>query len=158
MQDIAELHPLVVHFPIAILILYILVEVVSVFINNEKLKFTAQFLLIAGVISALAAVLSGNQAEQIASKIIEKHNLTSAQKALEAHEEQATFFLWYFVFVLVIRTMFILKKKFNGFRKIFVSILAVIGLYLILNTGKYGGELVYKYGVGTNSFNEKINE
>jgi uncharacterized membrane protein len=43
--------------------------------------------------------------------------------------------------------------------QVILLLLAAIGGYLIFEAGEYGGELVYRHGVGTELFKEKyLNE
>jgi len=51
--------------------------------------------------------------------------------------------------LLIIRTVLVLKKKFNGAWKYIFLILLPVGVYFVFQTGKYGGELMHKFGVGT---------
>jgi uncharacterized membrane protein len=57
--------------------------------------------------------------------------------------------LWYFSALLVLRTIFTLRKKFSGKIKLIIVLLALIGGLLVYQTGELGGNLVYKYGIGT---------
>ena len=43
---LADIHPRVVHFPIASLTLYVIIEAAGFLLKNDKLRFTAQLLLI----------------------------------------------------------------------------------------------------------------
>jgi uncharacterized membrane protein len=156
MEFLADLHPVVVHFPIALLTLYVLAEVVNSFWNNDKVRFLASILLIVGVISCVGAVLTGNQAEHAVENLLKKEIMQTANEIVEEHENNATILLWLFTGIMVVRYIFILKKNFFGIRKILITSLALIGLYFIFVTGNYGGQLVYKYGIGTEILNEII--
>jgi len=155
MESIAGLHPLVVHFPIALLLLYTLFETTGVILKNETLTKAAFLILILGVVSAIAAVLTGGQAEEIATHLRDK-GIAFSQEVLETHEKFATISVWYFFAILGLRTYFIVQKKFVGYIKIIFVVLALIGAYFILETGEHGGELVFKYGVGTDIIQQNI--
>lgn len=104
----------------------------------------AYLLLLLGVIGAVAAVLTGKQAE-LAFEYWNKE----AGQLMEAHEMYANITLWYFTAILILRTVFVLKKKFTGyFRYIFVA-LAIVGAYFVYETGDHGGRMVYEHGIGT---------
>jgi uncharacterized membrane protein len=62
MDFLAGLHPKVVHFPIALLLTYILCELIGVIFKKDFFSKTAHLLLLLGVIGAVAAVLTGNLA------------------------------------------------------------------------------------------------
>lgn len=72
-----NLHPIIVHFPIACLVLYTALEVVSFFKKNreEKLSFTKMFLLVVGIIWTALALQSGEVAQDIVgrSELIHQH-------------------------------------------------------------------------------------
>lgn len=157
MEFLAELHSSIVHFPIAILILYALFEILGAFVKREMFSQTAYILLVLGVLTALAAVLTGNQASQLAELWI-KNGASFSENAIEHHEEFATLTLWYFFSLLILRTFFVVKKKFDRKIKYIFILLALVGCFLIYETGAHGGELVYKYGIGTEPVKPKIIE
>lgn len=142
MEFLASMHPRLVHFPMALLSVYILFELLYVVTNKEYFAKGAHIILFLGILGALAAVLTGNQAEKLIEKLV-------PHSALKKHEDFANFTLWYFFFILVARTYFTLKKKFTKKIQVAVLLFAAIGLFLLYQTGEYGGKLVYKYGAGT---------
>lgn len=153
MNFMAELHPFVVHFPIAMLSLYIVLEIVTYYIKNETLNNITTWILLFGIVTAVNAVLSGNQAEHIASSLIDATS-TIVEESIEEHEQFATLTLWYFLILVVIRYFLVQKKKMTKLFKAVLIILALCGGILIFQTGTTGGKLVYKYGVGTELFNK----
>ena len=60
----------------------------------------------------------------------------------------------YFLILLVARYYLVQKKKMTKLFKGVLIILALCGGLLIFQTGLTGGDLVYKYGVGTEFFNK----
>ncbi|MCL4548657.1 MAG: DUF2231 domain-containing protein [Bacteroidetes bacterium] len=148
MEFLAGLHPRLVHFPIALFILYFFLETFGIVLSKEYLSKTAYIVLAAGVVTALGAVLTGNQAQDLAKQIL-KNNYGSYGSSIDLHEEFATITLWYFFAMLVLRTYLVLKKKFSSKLKYVFIPLGLLGCYLIYITGVYGGELVFKYGIGT---------
>lgn len=101
-----------------------------------------------GIIGAVAAVLSGNQAGEAAEMLFDKDiNIPLGQ--ISAHETYATYTLWFFTVLFFLRLFLILKKKFTGTIKYVFILLALAGGFLIILTGLKGGELVYKHRVGT---------
>jgi uncharacterized membrane protein len=153
MNFIAELHPFVVHFPIAMLTLYVILEVVTNFIKNESLSTFTTWILFFGVITAVNAVLTGNQAEQVASSLMDS-SASIIKESIENHEQFATLTLWYFVVLLAGRYYLNQKKKLTRLFKTVMIILALFGGLLIFQTGYTGGMLVQKFGVGTELFNK----
>ena len=67
MEILAGLHPRLVHFPIAFFVLYFLLETAGVMLKKEFLTKAAYIVLGLGILSALAAVLTGNQAHEVAA-------------------------------------------------------------------------------------------
>ena len=150
MEFLANLHPQIVHFPIAILFTYTLFELIGVVMKKEFYQKAAYLLLILGVIGAFFAVLSGNQA--FASY---QYWNNSSKELFEFHQTFANVTVWFFTALLVIRTILLIKKKFDGIIKYFIVVLALFGCFLIYQSAKYGGDLVKKFGVGTDL---KINQ
>ncbi|MBK7105778.1 MAG: DUF2231 domain-containing protein [Ignavibacteriae bacterium] len=151
MEFLADKHPLVIHFPIAFLTIYVLLEIISQFFKKDFiLKFTHLSLLI-GVIGGIAAVLTGNMEFQL---LTQKKFLTqSLINEISEHEFYATLTMWYFFILLISKTYILLKKKNQSKLSYLFVIFAVIGFYLIYNTSKIGGRLVYEFGIGTNLLN-----
>ncbi len=151
----AEYHPLIVHFPLASLTLYVFAEAAGYILKNDKLRFTAQLLLITGVVTGIAAVLSGNQSAYSFNELNKNIDIQIVKEAIETHETYATILLWYFFLLLAARTWLILQKTFTKIKYVAVVVFAVFGLYFIWLSGHYGGELVFEHGVGTKTFNQK---
>lgn len=141
---IAELHPFFVHFPIAFFSLYFVIEVVTVFQKDNSFEKFIIILLISGVVFAMASVLSGNQAAYLLRNNYFQNHIN---ELVNAHENFATMTVWFFVLITAIRIYLIVKKKFNYKWKIIYIGLALIGAYLVFQTGKLGGELVHKHGI-----------
>lgn len=148
MEFLSGLHQQFVHFPIAILILYSIIEICGIILKKDFLHKSAHLILGIGILFSIAAVLTGNQAAEIAEQLKNKFNTFPAE-LIEEHETYATISLWYFFALLVFRTYLVLKKKFKGILQYAFIPLVLIGSILIYETGLHGGELVYKYGIGT---------
>ncbi|MBZ0199707.1 MAG: hypothetical protein K8H86_07565, partial [Ignavibacteriaceae bacterium] len=148
MEVLASLHAKIIHFPIAFLMLYILLEFLGVTFKRDFFSKAAHLLLLLAVITALFAVFTGSQAKALAQKW-GAGGAVIPLNAIGEHEQYATIILWYFAVLLVVRSYLVFKKKFSGVFKYGVLILAFIGGYLLYETSEYGGKLVYKYGLGT---------
>lgn len=145
MEFLSDLHSQIVHFPIALLAVYSFLEILGILLKNIFLQKTAHLLLAIGVITAIAAVLTGNQAAELANIKVS----ANLEVLIEEHETFATITLWYFFATLVLRTYLILKKKFNGVYKYLFIPIVLVGIYFLYQTGNHGGKLVYNYGIGT---------
>jgi uncharacterized membrane protein len=148
MDFLARFHPEAVHFPIAFLLAYVLFEILGMALKKEFLLKTAHLFLLLGVLGLIAAVLTGNQAEDAAHNL-GKLGISIPSKAINDHEDYANITLWFFAALLVIRTMAVIKKKFNGIIKYSFLFFALAGAFLIYETALHGGRLVYKHGLGT---------
>ena len=148
MEFLAELHPKVVHFPIALLLTYVALELIGIVFKKEFYQKAAHLLLFLGVIGALFAVLTGNQAHSAY-----KYWSESSSELFNEHQTFANLTVWYFTGMLVFRTYLVVKKKFLSFYKYIILALALIGCYLIYQTAEDGGDLIKKFGVGTEHFN-----
>jgi|SRR5690554_269253 len=144
MEFLAEFHPKVVHFPIAILLTYVLFETLAAITKKDFLQKGAHLLLFLGVIAAFVAVQTGERAE-MAFDYWNKE----ASDLMKGHEQYANLTIWYFAALLVARTVLVFKKKFNNvFNYVFV-VLAFVGAYFVYQTGDHGGRMVYEHGIGT---------
>ena len=144
MEFLAELHPKVVHFPIALFLTFVLFELLGTVLKKDYLNKAAHLLLFLGVVGSVLAVLSGKQAAAA------NPNWTEASSALvRDHSSFADITIWYFVGLLVIKTYLVLKKKMNRTFKYIILVLGLIGCYFVYQTSEHGGQLVTKFGIGT---------
>ena len=60
------LHPLVVHFPIALLLVATVIEIVNLFLKKDYLSKTGTVLFVLGVISGFVTLATGDGAEEFA--------------------------------------------------------------------------------------------
>ncbi len=148
MDFLSDLHPKIVHFPVALLMVYALLEILGVIFKKEFLSKAAHLFLFLGVLGAFAAVLTGHQAEE-AAELLEKKGAIIQFSAIGEHENYATITLWFFTVALALRTFLFIKKKFVGIYKYIFIAIALAGAFLIFETADHGGKLVYKYGIGT---------
>lgn len=157
MESIAELHPIAVHFPIVLLIMYALFEAAGVITKQEFLSKSAVVLLVLGVLGAWAAALTGNQAEQAAMKLVEQGVAVPAE-LIEEHEFYANLTIWYFAVLAFARLFVTIKKRLTIKIKILFAVLAAAGLFFVYEAAEHGGELVYEHGVGTELLKETTAE
>jgi len=142
MFDLTHLHPMIVHFPIALLIIGFLSDFVGL-ITRKKFFSTAGFyLLILGTAGVIAAYLSGNFAGDGVTEV------GTLGQALETHEEAATLTLWLVAAAAVVRIGLVMMKKYSGILKGLAFALLLLGVASVARTGYYGGELVFKHAAG----------
>ncbi|MBZ0180789.1 MAG: DUF2231 domain-containing protein [Melioribacteraceae bacterium] len=146
MEFLADLHPLVIHFPIALLMVYSIFVLLS-FWNSDRYFPAALIILFVGVLVGIVAVLSGNQA----AELFRRENFLISpliQNAIENHEFFATITLWFYILLLVSSFYLYIKHLLDNKKILLLLILSLIGCGLIYTTGSIGGELVYDHGVG----------
>ncbi|MBM4175809.1 MAG: DUF2231 domain-containing protein [Ignavibacteria bacterium] len=149
MEFLSALHPKVVHFPIALLLVYVLFEILFFFFKKELFSIAANYLLVFGVLGSIAAVLTGNAASQSAELLFENEGIRIPLGLISDHQSYASITQWLFTVILFVRLFTTLKNKFKGWIQIIILVASLVGSYFIYQTGEHGGELVYKYGVGT---------
>ena len=146
---LADLHPKVVHFPVALLTTYSFLEIIGIAFNKEFLSKTALLILCLGVVSAFFAVLTGNQAAT------EFNFINEASRTLfSEHQNYATYLLWFSVILCSLRIYIFIKKKLYGMIKYVFIIFALLMLFFVYRTWMIGGELVKKYRIGTEVNNQ----
>ncbi len=140
-----NIHPLVVHFPIAIILLAVLTDLMNFFLPDDwwdDLKSTILYGV--GTISAIAAYYSGTWA---ADSIFLP---SQAQNVLNSHSDWALWTVWFFVGYVALRIGLHWYKTFDRQSiKVAIFILALPGIFLLYETGDHGAELVFGYGAGT---------
>jgi len=142
MIDLTHVHPMIVHFPIALLIVGFLTDLASFFIKGDFFKQSGFYLLILGALGTIAALLSG---EQAGSGLGGQGVLG---QAIEHHEEAAELAVWLVLVTALFRVALVLLKKYAGAFKIAALVLFLLSIGAIARTGYYGGKLVYEHAAG----------
>ena len=144
------LHPLLVHFPIALLIVGTLIEFVNVFMKKDFLNKAGTMLIVLGVLSGIVTLLSGEDAEEFAFE----HWGRGVHDAVELHSLLAYVSVILFGLVAAIKILWkhdffkfkFLKHSFfsNGLITTLIVILCIFGVTSLAITGHLGGEIVYE--------------
>lgn len=135
------IHPMVVHFPIALLLASLLFDLLALRWREEECRATSLSLLALGVLAAVVALLTGHLAEEAV-----EHSGTIPKQAIETHEELAFAAFWVFAGLLGVKML-----SYWGWmreRALLVLFIGVGGAVLLLVASYYGGDLVYRYGAG----------
>lgn len=137
----SHLHAMFIHFPIALLVVGFLAEVISLFSKKMFFKKAGFYLLVLGTLGTIASYFSGNSA----GEGIEEGPLANA---MALHEQAATITLWLTIATsLAYSAIFIFKYKKNWAKIVTILLFAAI-IGGITRTGYLGGQLVYKHGAG----------
>ncbi len=135
-----NIHPLIVHFPIAFLSAFFILDLIASVTNNENWRSTASALLYFGTIGVLAAVIAGFQAAETLPHGGEVHEI------MERHEHFGLTVAFLSTFLAIWR--FFSKSSIKGFANIIHLFLAGL-IILIMSLGAdLGGQMVYGYGAG----------
>ena len=154
-MDSGQLHPVVVHFAIALLVAGVLFRVASLggtsFLGG-RLAFAgpaACILLLAGTAAVYVAVQSGHAASDEAEAI------PGVEPVVHEHEDWAEWTYRLFVVVSMLEVAGVVLARWGKATPALLAsgALGLGGLYLVYETGEHGGEVVYSYagGVGTRS-------
>ena len=137
-----DIHPLVVHFPIALLPLGALLDLYALWRGDRVWHQFAYTAIVLGVSSAMVAVLTGNAA---AADHWDRHEVVDV---LSTHEDWATGTLFCGLLLVLGRLPLQLKGDVEQRKWGLWTVGSAAGGGLVLATAYYGGMLVYEYGVG----------
>ncbi len=135
-------HPLIVHFPLALLPLSVAVDLLALGWRKTHWHGLAYGVLWFGVVMAASAVLSGNAAAN------EYRKNAQVQGLVSVHEDWATWTLLIFIGLALSRVPLQLRGELKGWRFALWLVVAVTACGLLWLTGYTGGELVFRHGVG----------
>jgi uncharacterized membrane protein len=135
-----RLHPMLVHFPIALLFTSVLFDAAGTWFTRENFRDGALWLLILGLLGGVAAAIAGDWAEEAAEKA------GMAESMIETHETLA--FVTLGIFGVLLLGRLVLRNQFTRKTMVPYFLIAAIGLGTLSATGHYGGDLVYEHGAG----------
>jgi uncharacterized membrane protein len=136
-MDTVILHPMAVHFPIALLMVGFLFDVISLFFKKEKcLSKAGLYLMILGTLGAVAAVMTG--------MLFSKELTGFGGHKKEIHEMFAVITLIIMLLACIVRIIIVSMKKEESSLKWVVFLLFAAGTGFVAYTGLLGGKLVYE--------------
>ena len=131
------LHPRVIHFPIALFIGAMGMEVLSLLFKKDNLHRTAFHMYILATVITPFVVLTGLQ---------EAEHLHLGHPILTIHKNFGLLTMWTSLISLPILWI-VNKQNSKIFRVVFLVFLLIIATFVTV-TGHNGGRMVYEYGVG----------
>lgn len=134
------LHPILVHFPIALLSTAILFEALGALLGRDFFRPATTWLLGLGVLGGILATVAGFWNEEAAEAA------GVPETAIERHENLALLTLAVFAVLLGMR--WLRGRRWIPERPAVFFSIALVGLALLGATGYFGGDLVYRYGAG----------
>jgi uncharacterized membrane protein len=139
-----NIHPLVIHFPIVLLMTAAVVDLVDVaFERSPWLKAATTTLYVTGAISLIVAFVTGTQA---GSTVLVPG---MAYPVLKAHRQWALVTMTYCIVVAALR-LALLRGDGGRSRRRRVALLGIglVSVFLIQQTAERGARLVYEFGTG----------
>ena len=142
MFNTAHLHPMVVHFPIALILAGFLAEVILLFFKKATwLSATGFYLMVLGTLGAIVSFGSG--------ELFTMHPSEGEIVGIfEQHETGAWITLVSMVIATLFRTWLVLAKRYEGTMKWISLFIYFIGFAAVSITGFLGGTMVYNFMVG----------
>ena len=141
MFSISHLHPMLVHFPIALIAIGFLAELAFLFFKKEvALTKMGFYLLIVGTLAACISWLTGN--------FFTSEMDGAAGKIRDTHELFATITVGLLLLTSAIRIFQLLRKNENPKLKWFAFVMYAFAATSVSITGLFGGVLVYNYMLG----------
>lgn len=138
-----NLHPLVVHFPIALLFAAVAVDLTDLLMRERKpVRDAATWLYIAGAATAVLAYFTGYTAAQAAEPTGELATL------VDAHMDRAFVATWLFAFFASLRLAMSYSLRPRRALRVGAFAVALVGLAALVQTALHGARLVFEHGLG----------
>lgn len=136
-----HLHAMLVHFPIALLLVGFLFETIGLFSARVFFGQAALYLLILGTAGVVAAFFSGDAAGAGMEE-------GSMGKVLALHEQAAEVTLWLAIAAVALRVATTFLKSGQKWLKITAFVLFTFSVAAVARTGYLGGQLVFQHAAG----------
>ncbi len=147
------LHPLIIHFPIALLLVAPLFVLIGAVLKPEQARsyfIVATIMMALGTTAVFVAVETGEAAGKLAERTPEINAVLSRHEAL-AERTRATFSVLTAVFIVITGLTFLAGLRGRRWLTTAVPIVFLFfygfGALLLVNTAHRGGTLVHQYGV-----------
>ncbi len=134
-------HPMIVHFPIALLTTSVAIDLMALVKLRGQWHRFAYALLVAGLLSSSAAVITGTEAA------LPYRSQPEVADLIQQHEDFGSIVFIVFMATALGRLPLFLQRS-GGWPLTVWIVVAVGGCVLLWWTSYYGGELVYAHGVG----------
>jgi len=137
-----HLHPIIVHFPIALITVGFIAEVVSLFFKSERcLSKTGFYLMILGSLAAIAGWASGHL-------FTEQPTQGEILKVFQQHETGALITMILIVAGTLFRIWLMVSKKEETSLKWISFSFYLLAFAAVTFTGYMGGTMVYNFMIG----------
>ena len=142
------LHPVVVHAPVALLIVSAVFELIGRATDGAWWRKAAFAMLIVGVLGAGVAVITGNEAGEAA----EKQGVP--EQAVDAHEDIAKWTLWIGIAAVLVRAAAGRAGAARGAVSSLGLLLHLTAAVTVSLAGYRGGKLVYEHGAAVQKLSQ----
>ena len=138
-----NLHPLVIHFPIALFIVGAFGDLIDTLFGRPRwLSHAATTLFALGALSAIVACVTGQQALDTVLMPGMAHPI------VQSHRTWAFVTTLYFSVLTLVRVAATLRAPLPRAYRVVLLVAALIGVAGLQQTAERGGRLVYEQGVG----------
>ncbi|BDY12444.1 DUF2231 domain-containing protein [Hydrogenimonas cancrithermarum] len=145
-------HPIFVHFAIAIPIIVLLIELVNIKAKKPAVSITSLFLLTLLIIVYIGAFFAGKADGSEAFALL----TPEAKEELKFHKLLGTYLVYGTLILFLLKALAMLVKK--SWARDFFLVFLVVFIGVMFKQGKDGGELVYEYGVNVKAVTEVQNK
>lgn len=140
LKEFLNLHPLIVHFPIVLLLLALVAQLAVLFFpKSDQLKWLTFFFLLTGCIGTYIAIQT---AMHISGDADDK-----AIEIFETHQQFGNLTLWFSLAATIIRFAIIKWFSKKWLEIILTAAVITIAVFVTI-TGHHGAQLVHIYDVG----------
>ena len=141
-----QLHPVVDHFSIALIIVAVFIDLVATLVPNRIwMRYMALTLMIMGAIAVAGSWVTGGKLQP---EWVWKTIPAVAKPLMHRHAQLGGILMYVFGVLALWRILIQALTGMARTRTIYL-VVAVIAVAAICYQGRLGGELVYDYGVGT---------
>lgn len=140
LSEMENIHPLLVHFPIAFLSAFVVIEFLGLVFRKQELRMVASWMLYLGTLGAMAAVAAGLWASETVS-----HGGGEIHSMMDKHRNYGLNVLALAIVLSVWRLL--TGGRFSLIGRIFHFILALVMVGNMALGADLGGLMVYKHGV-----------
>lgn len=144
-----NVHPLIVHFPIAFIYLSVGLEILYFFIRSDTIQKFSKFTLYLGTLTLSVATFTG----WLAHKTVPHSELS--YPVIERHQLLGFIALGCFVGLCLLKR-FISSKNSPGRLGRFYVLLSLVSITILTVGAHFGGVLVFEYGVGVNVVDHQL--
>ncbi len=146
LESLQNIHPIVVHFPIALVVLALFFEGLWLATKRDNFREFATWLIYLGALAAIAGVVTGLFASDSLGHDAPGHEFV--------HEHRDVMYWTAGLMVLIALAVAFVQSLREGSARKFLIIALVIVNGLLMYGADKGGRLVYEFGMGVKSLQQ----